>query len=162
MCRRSIPALVILLIAVACGGSSATSDSVEDGFARRATAVCVSALADKHAEGTFPYPDFNPTRPDPTKLAGVATFLEKTATTFTSWHERMVALGEPKHGGEAWHHLLAAINTHVRLTRDQIAAARSGDTQQFADDYQEGVDTQARLLDAAQAAGVPQCADVDR
>ena len=47
-----------------------------------------------------------------------------------------------------------------RLTRDQITAAHNGDTKRFADDYQQGVDTQSKLLDAAKAAGVPSCARV--
>ena len=161
--RRCSLALLIIA-ATACGGSAGSShrDALDAGFARRAAAVCRSALADKRAEGPFPYPDFNPTQPDPARLADVADFLGKTATTFATWHERMLTLGEPRRGAEAWHRLLGAINTHVVLTRDQIDAARTGDASRFAEDYARGVDTQDRLLAAANAAGVPRCADVDR
>ena len=43
-----------------------------------------------------------------------------------------------------------------------IDAAREGDTERFATDYDEGVATQEALLDAATDAGVPECAKVDR
>jgi len=43
-----------------------------------------------------------------------------------------------------------------------IDAAREGDTERFATDYDEGVATQEGLLDAATDAGVPECAKVDR
>jgi|KBSMisStandDraft_5_1062788.scaffolds.fasta_scaffold886442_2 hypothetical protein len=163
MLWRSIPPLILIAVLGACGGSDdPAGEAVERGFARQATAVCASALAEKRAQRPFPYPDFNPTRPDPAKLPDVADFLEETDTTFTSWQRRMVALGQPRHGADAWHELIAAIETHVRLNRDQITAARSGDTRRFADDYRKGVDTQAKLLDAANTAGVPRCANVDR
>ena len=160
---RLLPLMWLIATATACGASTSShGDGVDAAFASHASAVCSSALADKRAQGPFPYPDFNPTRPDPSRLANVARFLEKTALTFARWHQRMLALGEPRRGGEAWHRLVAAIDRHVELTRDQIDAARAGDTDRFADDYQKGVDTQARLLVAAKAAGVADCADVDR
>ena len=149
----------------ACGSGSGSPNSrggVGDDFGGRAVAVCRDALADKRAEGAFPFPDFNPTQPDMTKFPQVARFLEKTAATFTVWDRKMKALGEPRHGQRAWHNLLAAIETHVRLTRDQISAARTGDAARFADDYQKGAQTQDKLLEAATAAGVKACADVDR
>jgi hypothetical protein len=58
--------------------------------------------------------------------------------------------------------LLDAIQAHVRINRDQIDAARKGDTERFAADYDEGVATQEALFDAATDAGVPECAKVDR
>jgi hypothetical protein len=156
-------ALAMSLLAASCGGSGhAHPDAVETAFATRAAAVCAEALDAKRAQGPFPYPTFNPTQPDTQKLPLVASFLEETATTFTNWHAQMQHLGEPRRGRDAWHDLLAAIATHAQLTRDQITAAHDGDTKRFADDYQQGVDTQSKLLDAAKAAGVPSCARVDR
>jgi len=148
-----------------CGGGSSNVDhpaGVGQAFGRQAVAVCREALALKRAEGPFPFPDFNPTQPDPEKLPQVATFLEKTALTFATWERRMKALGEPPRGRGAWNDLRAAIETHVQLTRDQVQAARRGDIGTFADDYARGVQTQGELLAAAKAAGVPACAAVDR
>jgi hypothetical protein len=95
-------------------------------FARRAVSACNDAKALKDAQGPFPYPDFNPTEPDPTKFPGVADALMKTDVTFTTWLEEMRALGEPPSGNEAWAALLDAIKAHVRINRDQINAAREG------------------------------------
>jgi hypothetical protein len=160
---RWTPLITVIVATTACASSSNShSDALEAPFAKRAVAVCNSALAEKRAQGAFPYPDFNPTKPDPARLAVVADFLGQTATTFTDWDDSLRALGQPKHGAEPWHRLLAAIHTHVELTRHQIKAARSGDVDRFAGDYQRGVDTQADLLEAANQAGIPRCAVVDR
>lgn len=158
---RRIVAITALLTFVSCSNGG-DSPAVGAAFARRAVAVCNDAKALKDAEGPFPYPDFNPTDPDPAKFPGVADALMKTDVTFTTWLEDMRALGEPPSGNEAWVALLDAIEAHGRINRDQIDAAREGDTERFAADYDEGVATQEALLDAATDAGVPECAKVDR
>ena len=158
--RRSV-AIMALLTFVACSNGS-DGPAVGAAFARRAVAACNDTKALKDAEGPFPYPDFNPTDPDPAKFPGVADALMQTDVTFTTWLEDMRALGEPPSGNEAWAALLDAIEAHVRINRDQIDAARDGDTERFAADYDEGVATQEALLDAATDAGVPECAKVDR
>jgi hypothetical protein len=158
---RRIVAITALLTFVACSNSS-DGPAVGAAFARRAVATCNDARALKDAEGPFPYPDFNPTHPDPAKFPGVADALMKTDVTFMTWLEDMRALGEPPSGNEAWAALLDAIEAHVRINRDQINAARQGDTARFAADYDEGVAMQEALLDAATDAGLPECAKVDR
>ena len=158
---RRIVAITALLTFVACSNGSDSPD-VGTAFATRAVVACNHAKALKDAEGPFPYPDFNPTDPDPAKFPGVADALVKTDMTFTTWLVDMRALGEPLSGNEAWAALLDAIEAHVRINRDQIDAAREGDTERFAADYDEGVATQEALLDAATDAGVPECAKVDR
>ena len=57
---------------------------------------------------------------------------------------------------------MADIQRHVDLNAEQITAANSGDTATFAADYAKGVQTQAALLNDAIAAGVADCAKVDR
>ena len=116
----------------------------------------------KDAEGPFPDPGFNPTDPDAARFPSVAHFLMKTDATFTTWLEEMRALGQPPSGRDAWSALVDAVAAHVRINRDQIDAARSGDRERSADDYDEGVATQEALLEAANDAGVPECAKVDR
>ena len=54
-------------------------------------------------------------------------------------------------------------SSESRSDRDRAGdAATSGDIETFKDDYHEGTDTQDVLLSAANAAGVPECAAVDR
>ena len=116
----------------------------------------------KNAQGPFPYPDFNPTRPDWSKYPGVAAALVKTPVIFRAWQRNMQALGEPSTGRAAWDDLLAAIRSHVRIATEQQAAAVRRDSDTFTKDYYEGRKTQDKVLQAANAAGVPGCAEVDR
>jgi hypothetical protein len=158
---RRVVAITALLTFVACSNGS-DGTAVGATFARRAVAACDHAKALKDAQGPFPYLDFDPTDPDPARFPGVADALMKTDVTFTTWLEDMRALGEPPSGNEVWAALLDAIEAHVRINRDQIDAAREGDIERFAADYDEGVATQGALLDVATDAGVPECAEVDR
>lgn len=163
--RRSGLAAVVLLATatVACGGAADSSPSALGAeFTAKAVAVCQHALELKRAQGPFPLPDFNPTHPDASKFPEVAQFLRKTAVTFETWLGEMQALGEPPSGQAAWADLVDAIERHVELNADQVAAAERGDGETFTSDYHAGQQTQADLLRAAKAAGTPECAEVDR
>lgn len=165
MCRFG--PLPRLLVAIAAPGpvvlaSGPGEPAVGAAFASRALAVCQHAFELKEAEGPFPFPDFNPTKPDPVILPQVVPALRETDVTFRTWLSEMKALGDPPSGRTAWTDLLAAIESHVAINADQIAAAERGDGATFAADYDRGVATQAALLRAAEAAGVPDCAKVDR
>ena len=165
MQTRAIVAVIMVMgLATACSGdtSSEQQPDVGDAFATKAVAVCNAALAQKKAQGPFPYPDFNPTAPDPSKLPLIAPFLAETAVTFQTWLSEMKALGQPPSGQEAWGDLVSAVASHARIATEQAAAAKSGDIETFKSDYHEGTDTQDVLLSAANAAGVPECAAVDR
>ena len=158
---------VVALLAVgstACGSSSSygSHPAVPAAFRSRALAVCKTAAAQKKAEGPFPYPAFNPTRPDWSRFPGVADALIKTPEIFRSWQRQMQALGQPSTGRAAWDDLLAAIHSHVLIAAEQQAAAARRDSNTFIKDYREGNNTQKKLLRAANAAGVPGCAAVDR
>lgn len=155
--------IAIALLVTACGGGSgAGTTGVPADFATKALAVCQHAHELKLAQGSFPFPDFNPTRPDASKFPQVAAFLQKTATTFETWLAEMKALGAPTSGEAAWNDLVAAVGRHVTLNADQILAAGRSDGATFASDYAAGIQTQADLLRAATAAGVSDCAKVDR
>lgn len=143
-------------------GPGASAVGVPTDFATKALAVCQHAHDLKLAQGPFPLPAFNPTKPDPSLLPEVRAFLKLTDATFTTWLTEMRALGSPATGQGAWLALLTAIEHHVSLNADQIDAAELVDTATFAKDYAAGLATQADLLRAATAAGVPDCAKVDR
>jgi hypothetical protein len=159
--------LIVALVAVggaACGGGSSygSDAAVPAAFQAKALAVCKAATAQKNAEGPFPYPDFNPTRPDWSKYPGIARALVKTPVIFRMWLRNMEALGDPSTGRAAWDDLLVAIGNHIRIATEQQAAAAHRDSDTFTKDYDEGRKTQEELLQAATAAGVPGCAAVDR
>jgi hypothetical protein len=165
--RRAALAASIVLAAVAagCGADSSKygSDSaVPAAFQQRALTVCKRALAAKEALGPWPYPEFNPTRPDWARYPGVARALATTPGLFRTWLGRMEKLGEPATGRAAWDDLVAAIRDHARIAAEQYGAAVRLDSETFTRDYEEGSAVQDVLLDAATAAGVPECAAVDR
>jgi hypothetical protein len=157
-------AALLSLGGAACGGGSSNGSdaAVPAAFQKKALAVCKAATAQKNAAGPFPYPDFNPTRPDWSKYPGVAAALVKTPVIFRMWQHNMQALGEPSTGRAAWDDLLAAIASHARIATEQQAAAAHRDSDTFTKDYYEGGKTQDKVLHAASAAGVPGCAAVDR
>ena len=163
----TVPAMLVTiglaLATAACGGSAAATPNPTLGadFATSALAACDAAVVMKRAEGPFPVPDFNPTKPDVAKLGQVADYLEKTATTYEAWSGAMKGLGQPAGGDSFWSAIIAAIDRHGELARDQIDAARKGDTARFSRDYTLGQQTRADLIKAAQDAGIPDCAKFD-
>jgi len=161
---RPVVMLAIGIVVGACGGASgATANPTLLGsdFSARALAVCADMVAMKQSQGPFPFPDFNPTKPDPAVLSQLPPILEQTATRYASWSAAMKALGQPAGGQAAWTSLIAAIDRHGDVNRDQIDAAAKGDGSRFAADYTKGVETTAALLKAATDAGIPDCAKVD-
>jgi len=167
--RTTVPAVLVMTIGLAlaaagCGSPAAATPNptiLGADFATGALAACDAAVVMKRAEGPFPFPDFNPTKPDVSKFGPVADYLEKTAASYESWSTAMKALGQPAAGGSSWTALVAAIDRHGQLARDQIDAARKGDSARFSNDYTLGMQTKAELTKAAQDAGIPDCAKFD-
>jgi hypothetical protein len=154
-------------VAIGCGSATAVTSkpAVGAAFASRAVTVCQAAHAQNqqlHAVFNASYANFNPTQPDRSVLPAVAQFMAKTRDTYKAWLSRMQALGQPPTGQAVWADVLKAIQTHVRLEVDEQAAAQRGDTNTFTQDYYLGAKAQDALLHAVNAAGVPQCAAVDR
>jgi hypothetical protein len=161
---RRLIALATCLLALgmaSCGGDTEAGSqppAVGATFASRAVALCREALAQKRALGPFPYADFNPTQPDLSLLPSIAQSEAKTVEIFKTWLDKMVALGQPPKGQEAWADVLAALRSHVRIIVEQQAAAARSDGPTFTKDYHEGHVAQDQMVRAADAAGVPICA----
>jgi hypothetical protein len=71
-----------LVVAMGTVGCSSGSPVLGSAFQSRAVALCESALAQKKALGPFPYPDFNPTAPDLSKLPAIAESEAKTVEIY--------------------------------------------------------------------------------
>jgi len=54
------------------------------------------------------------------------------------------------------------VKRHLDIATEQAAAAASGDAATFAKDFAAGSVAQAAFLAAINAAGIPECASVDR
>jgi hypothetical protein len=148
-------AVVVAMGTVACSSGSPVLGSA---FQSRAVAVCESALAQKKGQGPFPYPDFNPTTPDLSKLPDIATFEAKTVEIYQMWMRQMQALGQPPTGQAEWADVLKALESHVRIIVEQQGAAVRSDGETFTKDYGEGNAAQEEMVRASDAAGVPICA----
>jgi hypothetical protein len=153
---RHILLVLLILVSAACGSHAAV---LGKAFQRRAVAVCQRALAQKKAQGPFPYPDFNPTKPDLSKLPAIAQFEGQTVTIYQNWQREMLALGQPPTGQAEWADVLKALDSHVRIITEQQAAAQNGDGKTFTKDYYDGNKTQDDMQRASDDAGVSVCAD---
>ncbi len=120
------------------------------------------ALAQKKGAEAAPVPQLQPYPARPVEAPTTRALLAETVETFEAWLHEMQALGQPPTGLAAWADLVAAVENHVRIAAEQEAAAHRSDVETFVRDYHEGTKTQDELLRAAYAAGVPECADVDR
>jgi len=163
--RTGDPRILVVLLLVfgsgACGkGANHGSDPdiLGSAFEKRAVTLCESALARKNALPPFPYPDFNPTRPDLSKLPSIAQSEAMTVKIFQTWFQDMLALGQPPMGQEAWAGVMKALKAHVRIIVEQQAAAARSDGRTFTKDYYEGTKVQDDMERASEAAGVPICA----
>lgn len=156
-------ALATLTALTSCGSDDASSGpAVGASFAKQAAAACKDASALKQAQRPFPFPDFNPSQPDPSKLPIIAPYLEETVHTFQAWLADLKALGEPPTGQDAWDDLVSDVQRHVEIATDQQQAAEDGDVATFVRDFEEGSATVDKVGEAADAAGVPSCSAVDR
>jgi hypothetical protein len=165
LCVSAVIVISAVALAGCGGGSDSSSASAKPGvgaaFAAKALAVCNAALTDKKAWKPFPVSNFNPTDPDPTAFPQVANWLDQEVTpTFDTWHTKLVALGNPASAQQSWNDLLDAVAKIEQGNKDQVDAARAGDTNAFKAATQSLQDAQPKLIDAANAAGVAACADV--
>jgi hypothetical protein len=164
---RGWPWISVLILTIACAGcghaeADSAGEPVPSTFAADAVTVCAAAADQMDEQGPFPYPSFNPTDPDWDRYPGVADYLAQTPPLFKAWEHQMRALGQPSTGVRAWNHLLDAIHAHVALSEEQHRSAVDHDSTTFTRDFQAGRTTQDALKQAADAAGVPSCADPDR
>jgi hypothetical protein len=150
----------VVLSATSCGGSTSESAGavLGKGFSAKVVAECQRALAAKKAEPPFPFADFNPTKPDLSKLPTIARYEERGVQIFRTWERRMLALGSPPSGRMEWAALTKPLRAHTRIIADQQRAAAHGDGAAFTRDYETGNQAQEEMVRAADAAGVPVCA----
>jgi hypothetical protein len=154
-------ATLVVFGGAGCGDASDVSrpDVLGQTFATKVVEICQHALNAKRSQGAFPYPDFNPTKPDVSKLPDIGAFESKTVAIYRTWLDEMQALGQPPKAREAWASLMDVLQAHVRIIVEQQAAAERSDGKTFTKGYYEGNNVQERMVAAAGAAGVPVCAD---
>jgi len=152
--RRLLPAVALLLALSACGNHDGGYPS--QAFTDKATGTCVSAS--KAPQKRFPYPDFNPMKPDVAKLPAIGAFY--TANGWPVAHmlqTQLHALGEPDSGRKVWDRFLAQFDRYIATYRQQIETARKSDAKGFTATAVEFRDMVNGANAAADKAHVPRC-----
>jgi hypothetical protein len=163
--RAALPVLLIVasLASNACSSTPTTNGSILGGeFHDKVIAACAHSVALHTAMGTFPLSSFNPGQPGQAALGKIANHLQKDQDRYQTLVTELTALGTPSSGATLWTAVLDAANEHLAIAADQATAAASGDVDSFTKDYAAGTRAQADFLAAINAAGVPECAPVDR
>jgi hypothetical protein len=137
--------------------STTSGPGIEPSFQARATAICISTGAALRAEGSFPFPDFDPEHPNATQLPAIATFEAKTVANEQSWQKQLHALRQPNIGAAAWNTFLAAVDSNVVSTVAQQRAAQRGDSATFTQTFHDLTAQGPGDTKAAVAIGAPIC-----
>ena len=131
---------------------------MDPAFRSSAAKVCSEALAAKRAQGAFPFPSFNPTKPDLSRLPAIGRFEARTVTIYRRWLGGMQALGEPSRGRSEWRALVTALHDNLVTIAQQQRAGIDSDGKTFTKDYFQGNAIQKTLEDHSAAAGLKTCA----
>jgi hypothetical protein len=156
-------AIAASMAAAACSGGSGPNPSIlGSGFRAKVLAVCANSVSLHRAMGPIPLANFNPTQPDPSVLPSLAAWLAKDTDRYSTLVSDLTALGPPPTGAALWAAVLDAAKQHEAIAADQAKAAVGSDAATFVKDYTAGAAAQASFLTAINAAGIPECAPVDR
>jgi hypothetical protein len=169
--RSPIAAGILLLSMSACGssGKNATSSTtttatrasessqVDAAFQARAVAVCKAAGDKLRAQGSFPFPNFDPEHPDASKFPAIASYEAKTVATERSWQTQLRALGHPSSGESAWIGFLDRIDSAVNESAAQQAAAQHSDSIAFTKTFHELSSSGLSNSQLAAAVGLAPC-----
>jgi hypothetical protein len=169
--RLPIAAGILLLSMSACGssGKNATSSTtttaprasertqVDAAFKARAAAVCNAAGDKLRAQGSFPFPNFDPEHPDASELPAIAGYEAKTVATERSWQTQLRALGQPSSGESAWISLLERIDRAVNEAAAQQAAAQHSNSIAFTKTFHELSSSVSSNRKLAAAVGLASC-----
>jgi hypothetical protein len=133
------------------------SGFVDASFHAKVAATCTTLATALAAEGSFPYPNFDPEHPVVTDFPGIASYEAKTVAAFRVWQTALHALGHPTAGAAAWTAYLSAIDKDVSSTVEQQRAAKQDDSATFTKTYHDLSSSGPADTRAAQAIGVPSC-----
>lgn len=117
------------------GGSSSDGASGHAGFVASVDRVCAQAVA-AHAGHPFPFLNFDPEHPDPSKLPQVADYFAKYGglpRTTAALHR----LTPPAADAAGWRKLLRIADSMTANAKRQIAAGRARDVSTFVDTVHE-------------------------
>ena len=93
--------------------------------------------ASPSCRGTFPFPAFDPTQPDPTKFPAIAAYEAKTDAAMRTWQAALHALGQPRTGSGVWTRFLGFVDRNVTSEIAQHRAAQRHESAAFTQTYRD-------------------------
>jgi hypothetical protein len=167
---RTVAVLAFVALVAACGSSQAktsaststtspggASPALDAAFRAKAATICNAAGQALHADGTFPFPAFDPTQPDPTKFPAIAAYEAKTNAAMRTWQAALHALGHPSTGSGVWTRFLGFVDRTVTSEIEQQRAAQRRESAAFTQTYRDLSGHALAVGQAAAAAGLPSC-----
>jgi len=124
-------------------------------FIAKANTVCksVSASFRQVLGKTFPYPNFNPEKPDPVTLRLVGAHFHKALSIYKAVPGELKALGEPTTGRQLWLELRGLADEDETLAIEQQADALAGNAKAFVANVNAVNKLQSKIDSTGAAAG---------
>jgi hypothetical protein len=174
--RRTIAALLLVVVLAGCGGSKkgtgtstaasqtasgpATSipsptaaTALDAAFIARANAVCARAKRALDAKGQFPYQSFDPLHPQVTLLPKVGAFFAARRAIGDRVPAELQALGTPHNAAGQWDQMVALSKQDRAIADRQIKAAEASDAPAFVATVNAIAATDKRLGQLALSSG---------
>jgi hypothetical protein len=152
---------VSLLCAFA--GASAAADQpqgsmISPAFVKKTNKLCatIDAKFTRVLGDTFPYPNFNPTKPDHKTLLLVGKYFAKALPLRRAIPGEFRGLGEPAVGTAVWDAIRSLVIEDNAVAIKQVAAAQAGDAKTFVSTYHRLRALDRRITIKASTSGFPQ------
>lgn len=132
-----------------------STPKISPSFVAKANAACAGFSASFHKAGEvkFPYPNFDPTNPQPSLLKKVGEFFDKGIRAWHAVPKKLRSLGIPDKGATTWRRVRALADRSESLAVAQARLAMAGNAKGFAADVRKLTAVTQNLNQAAHAGG---------
>ncbi|HVC14699.1 MAG TPA: hypothetical protein VND62_07545 [Acidimicrobiales bacterium] len=144
-----------LVVLGAAPAIAASTSKITPSFVAKANVACAGFSAGFHNVGEvkFPYPNFNPTNPQPSLLMKVGKYFDKGVRVWESVPRKLRALGVPGKGETTWRRLRTLARRVESLAVAQARMATAGNAKGFTEDVRKLTAVTQTLNQAAHAGG---------
>jgi hypothetical protein len=147
--------VLAVLACVATPAIAASTPKISPPFVAKTNAACagISASFRKVGEVKFPYPNFDPTNPQPSLLKKVGEYFEEGVGAWEAVPRKLRALGMPAKGASTWKKVRADADRFESLAVIQARAATAGEAKAFVAAVRKLTGVTKKLDSAALAGG---------
>jgi hypothetical protein len=153
--------LVVLVVVLSCWNVAAVAarsqaTRINPQFIAKTDKLCVALNARFHRTlGTFPYPNFNPTKPDLKTLPLVGKHFAKALPIRRTIPGQLRSLGEPTTGRQAWDAIRSLGLQENTVAIKQVSAALASNSKAFVATVKQINQLSEAISTRATAAGFP-------